>query len=243
MLEPKLLDRLAISFCLGSFFVPLFFGCATVANAENKSHSSREGLPLRRVGGGTRSDCNFASKDRLVALIPEHTVSKTTKANPKLYFYIPENTVGKQLEFVLRDKDDRQVYEITFTSNSQKSGIISVDLPTDQNVSLSLNERYHWYFSLLCDSNNRSQDIVLEGSIQRVELDAATNQKLESAAPLERANLYQKASIWQDAIDTLAELKFHSSETLASKKWQELLGSVGLADLAQKPLILERDRG
>ncbi len=236
MLERKQFDRLVALLCLSSLLSLIPLSWATVAVAQNKNQNNREGLPLRRVGGGTRSGCNFANSNQLVALIPERTIAKTTKANPKFYFYIPENTAGKQLEFVLRDKDDRQVYESTFTSNG-KSGIISIELPATKSNLLAANENYHWYLSLLCNSANRSQDMVLEGSIQRVDLDASLAQKLERATIIERVELYQSASIWYDAVATLAELKLSSPEIFTDSQWQALLESIGLVSLAQKPLI------
>jgi Domain of Unknown Function (DUF928) len=235
MLERKQFDRFVALLCLSSLLSSIALSWATVAVAENNNQNTREGLPLRRVGGGTRSGCTFAS-NQFTALIPERIIAKTTKTNPKFYFYIPENTAGKQLEFVLRDRLDRQVYETTFISNG-KSGIIGIELPATKSNLLAAEENYHWYFSLLCTPDNRSQDIVLEGSIERIELDASLAQKLARSTPMERVNLYQTANIWYDAISTLAELKLSSSETLINSEWQALLESVGLANLAQKPLI------
>jgi hypothetical protein len=236
MLEQKQFDRLVALLCLSSFCSLLSVSWSTVAAAGSQGQTTQQGLPLRRVGGGTRGGCELVSSDRMVALIPERTIGKTAKSNPKFYFYIPENTEGKQIEFVLRDKNDNLVYERTFTSNG-KSGIFSVELPADKISLLAANDNYHWYLSMLCNPTNRSQDIVLEGFIQRVELDGTTQQKLQQATPLERVNLYQTANLWYDAIDTLAELKLNSPKTITNSEWQNLLDSVGLADIAQKPLI------
>jgi hypothetical protein len=236
MLEQKQFDRLVALLCLSSLCSLLSVSWSNVAAAGNQSQNTQQGLPLRRVGGGTRSGCELASSDKLVALIPERTIGKTTKSHPKFYFYIPENTEGKQIEFVLRDKHDNLVYETIFASDG-KSGILSIELPASKISLLAANDDYHWYLSMLCNPANRSQDIVLEGFIQRVELDGTMQQKLQQATPLERVNLYQTANIWYDAIDTLAELKLNSPKTTTTTEWHNLLDSVGLADIAQKPLI------
>jgi hypothetical protein len=236
MLEPKKFSQIIAIFGFASVFslIPLWFTPPT--SAGGNSQKLPEGLPLRRVGGGTRSDCNLNTHNQLTALIPERTIAKTTSTNPKFYFYLPENTAGKQLEFVLRDQNDRQVYETTFTSNG-KSGVMAVELPASQQYLLESNANYHWYLSLLCNPANRSQDIVLEGSIQRVELDAALTQKLARSTSLDRVSLYQSANIWYDALSTLADLKASNTATPVAEKWMTLLESVGLKSIADKPLI------
>ncbi|MBE9166252.1 DUF928 domain-containing protein [Pleurocapsales cyanobacterium LEGE 06147] len=207
--------------------------------ADNDSTDSREGLPTYRRGGGSRGGC-LANRGQLVALIPENAVGKTTAALPKLFFYIPQDDLPQAvtLEFVLRDRQDKLVYESFFTTDG-KSGIVSVDLPeSSKSKELKTNEQYHWYLSMICDPQNRSRDVVVKGWIQRVEIEPAIEQKLARSNPLERASLYQKQDLWYDALSTLAEQKQAvDSQLRVTAKWTELLESVGLGDLAGAQFI------
>ncbi len=209
--------------------------------ADNDSSDSREGLPTYRRGGGSRGSC-LANRSELVALIPENAVGKTTTALPKLFFYIPQVNRSETitLEFVLRDRQDKLVYE-TFFNTDGKSGIVSVDLPeSGKSNELKINEQYHWYLSMICDPQNRSRDVVVEGWIRRVTLEPVIEEKLARAQPLERASIYQKQGIWYDALSTLAEQK-QAADPRLKAKWTELLASVGLGDLAGAKFI-EPDR-
>lgn len=207
--------------------------------ADNESAESREGLPTYRRGGGSRGSC-LANRSQLVALIPENAVGKTTATLPKLFFYIPQvnRSQAVALEFVLRDRQDKLVYQSFFTTDG-KSGIVSVDLPeSGESNELKTNEQYHWYLSMICDPQNRSRDVVVEGWIQRVELDPAIEQKLARSNPLERASIYRKHGLWYDALSTLAEQKQAVDPQFpVTAKWTELLESVGLGYLAGAQFI------
>ena len=50
-----------------------------------QSNTVKVGLPGRRVGGGTRGNCNFGQKN-LTALVPKNNLALTVAANPQLFF-------------------------------------------------------------------------------------------------------------------------------------------------------------
>jgi hypothetical protein len=206
--------------------------------ADNDRAESREGLPTYRRGGGSRGSC-LANRSQLVALIPENVVGKTTVASPKLFFYVPQANKSETvaLEFVLRDRQDKLVYE-TFFKTDGNSGIVTVELPeSDKSNELKTNEQYHWYLSMICDPQNRSRDVVVEGWIKRVALEPVIEEKLVRSNPLERASIYQKQGIWYDALSTLAEQKQAVPQHQVTAKWTELLSSVGLGGLAGAQFI------
>lgn len=224
--------NLAILFNLGLTFF------ASNIRANNDNANSREGLPTYRIGGGGRGSC-LANRSQLTALIPENAVGKTAAVSPKLLFYIPQANKSQTvtLEFVLRDRQDNLVYE-TFFKTDGKSGIVTVELPElDKSNELQTSDRYHWYLSMICDPQNRSRDVVVEGWIQRVTLDPVIEAKLARSNPLERATIYQQQGIWYDALSTLAEQKQTIPHERATAKWKELLTSVGLDELAKAPFI------
>lgn len=213
---------------------------STISAASQSSSTLRQGIPGRRLGGGTRTESVFPSGARsLVALAMPDSFVVTTEARPPLMFYVPEMTSGNRVEFVLRNSQDELIYEKTFSVN-REAGIVTVDLAADENApALSLNETYQWYFSIVPNEADRANDVVVYGGISRVEVaDWLAQQSVESgmreqlavAAPLQKARLlYQQANLWQDAAAILNELRQAEPENAAiAAEWNQLLASVGL---------------
>lgn len=204
---------------------------------ERSTNRSRGGLPVHRIGGGSRGNC-IANQGQLVAVVPEKSVGMTASTTPQLFFSIPETTQTHLLEFVVRNQQDELVYD-TILKTSDRAGIIAVELPPNlRQESLKANEDYHWYLSMICNQQKRSHDIVVEGLLRRVEIEPAISQKLQNASPIEQANLYQQQGIWHDALSVVAqEQKTSQYQGAAQAKWVELLHALGLGELANQPLI------
>ncbi len=210
---------------------------ANVDKKERRSVKRRGGLPVYRIGGGSRGNC-LANQDQLIALVPENSVSITASTTPQLFFYIPETSQSNLVEFVVRNQQDELVYE-TFLETGDRSGIITIELPESISQELQkTNEDYHWYLSMICNRQKRSHDIVVEGWLRRVEINPAIIPKLHNASPLEQASLYQQQGIWHDALSVIAqERKNPNYPDTTQAKWNELLNSIGLEELANQPLI------
>lgn len=195
-----------------------------------------EGAPKRTSGGGRRSgfaSCiqNDKEKPYLTALMPRRdNKSLTISKAPTLYFYVPRTkaTVG---EFILRDinNDQEDIYQITFKLPNQP-GIIKLQLP--QKVALKTGSTYKWFFSIICDSEERSSDEYTEGEIKRINISSSVNQAIQKATPLKQAQIYAKYDLWPETITNIDNLRSQSS-----KEWQELLKSVGLGVIAEEPII------
>ena len=213
-------------------------------NQDNRDSSGQEGLPARRVGGGSR---DLLSWDPLIALIPEEGPVKTEEAFPLLYFYLPQVKPSQEvkIEFVLYTeqewrqykKEAKPIYEKIF-STTDREGILSLKmLASDTFEGLSVGKNYHWFLSIISD-RDRARDQVVKGWIRRVEADPALNSQLVKATPLERVKLLQEAGLWHEAVHILAELKRSRPEDAEiADKWEQLLQSLTLEQLAQKPLI------
>ena len=209
------------------------------AQASNKV---RVGLPGRRVGGGTRGDCNGVGEKQLTALMPKNNLALTVAANPQLFFYLP--AIAKQtVEFVLRDEADNQVYEKTFKSTGT-NGIISINLlDSKHSKNLTVGKKYHWYLSVICNPQDRANDISVDGWIQRVEPSLSLTKKLEQAAPLQRLVMYEAANLWQDALTTLAQLRYYHPHSVSVKEqWTQLLRSVDLGNISKEPLKIRNSK-
>lgn len=204
--------------------------------AENNDES-RQGLPTRRVGGGSRSNSCVEGEFSLTSLVPENLRVMTTANFPTFFVYLPAVNESKSLEFVLRDSNDQLVYD-TVLPTTGKAGVISFSLPSQEATPLALNQDYHWYFSLICEPQNRAKDIVIEGLIRRIEPEPTFVRQLNELDPLEQVDLYQRANLWYEALSILARLRDSPDHTLAATtKWAELLEAVALSDIAQEPII------
>ena len=190
------------------------------------------GAPSSTVGAGTRgASCIQEGRGKvpLKALMPTRNNFGTTVApNPTFFVYVPKTT-AQSAEFVVVDDKKDEVY-LTSLDVSGTPGVVKLSLPPT--VSLEIGKNYMWQFSLICDTIDRSQDKLVRGFIQRVELSPDMNAKLKQAAPLEQAKLYAKDRIWYETVTILADLR--SSKPA---EWEELLKSVGLEDIAKQPFV------
>jgi hypothetical protein len=167
----------------------------------------------------------------------------TTQASPTLFWYIPSLS-ATSAEFVLLDENDNEVYltNIQLTGNE---GIISLAIPPvmdeaqGKEVSrLDLGKDYHWYFSLICDVSDRSQDIFVEGWIQRTQLNATMSNRLATTPERDRPTFYAEIGIWYDALAMLAAMRqTQPDDTTLLANWNTLLDSVDLSNIASQPLI------
>lgn len=192
------------------------------------------GLPgQRQDGGGVRSAYNNAclADGQLTALIPPTNIGLTISEKPMLYWYVPSNG-PIEVEFVLREASgqlvEQQILELTETP-----GIVSLS----PSKPLEVGKDYHWFFSLICNPNERAGDRFVGGWIRRVEKSAALESKLVAAKDeSERISIYAQESLWFDTLASLAELlRQNPNDSILVDKWEELLQTVELANLAKKP--------
>lgn len=178
----------------------------------------------RTSGGGTRGP----KRSDLIALMPgDDNAGTTIASNPKFFVYVPEYEEENSAEFEIIDQSGKSVY-LTNLDISETSGIVQLTLPT--NVNLTKNQEYIWRFTIILDPWDRSGDKFVEGTIKRVEVSSDLENSLKNATPLEQAEIYANAKIWNEAIATLADLRNSNP-----KEWEELLTSVGLEDIASEP--------
>lgn len=224
---------------------------ASTVSAADKTESDRpvlrQGLPGRRMGGGTRNPAMAAYNDQtpLAALIPETVLSVTTAARPTLLFHLPIVGNTQTVEFVLYNSEDELLFQ-TQQSVSGQPGIVSVDLSAEPELSpLLVNEPYQWFFSIVAE--DRAHDISVDGWIQRVALDEWLQQQaiapdvlnnLAAATPLEQVRLLsQEANLWTDAAVVLHELRQRDpNNPNVMMAWDELLNAEGLSELSEEPV-------
>lgn len=224
----------------------LFLSFANSATAEQKTEKAKTvnsdlGLPTHRRDGGSRESresCVANTENQnLMALIPEKTIGINASATPKLFFYVPEVKNQGTLEFVLRNEQDELMYEAFLVTEGD--GIMSVEIPGDVSSNLlKTDQNYHWYLSMICDRQQRSRDIVVEGWMRQESIDLATQEQLNIASSAEQAEVYNEQGFWYDALSVLAENQDSPREQpIVRQKWSEMLKSVGLEELASESFV------
>lgn len=213
------------------------------------------GAPSDRTGAGTRGDCPVVNK-RLTALVPlvqttvnqkqgtastpstQYVLGLTTAERPTFWFYVPYVPKNiNSVKFVLLDEKDNLVTKepIPITL-SNTPGVISVSFPSTEKP-LLIGQYYHWYFLIDCNPQSLSDDIAVEGLVQRIALKDDFRRRLQTATPRQRVALYAQAGIWQDAVTTLGELRRAKLQDAALvADWKDLLESVGLENIATEAI-------
>ncbi len=192
--------------------------------------NNERGAPEATAGGGSRGNsCIETGEIPLTPLMPTRTnVGTTTTTNPVLYWYVPQNT-AESGEFVVKDALGNDVYFASFQL-PPTAGIVKLKIP--ENASLKTDRDYLWTLSLVCDPQNRLQDLSVEGVLQPTEIDSSLKLQLAEKTPLEQAQFYAQQEIWHDTLDIMAQL---STENPA--EWEELLRSIDLEKIAKKPIL------
>lgn len=221
-----------------------------------KMQGANRGAPGQREAAGTRAGRCPAGDSALTALVPatqetlaqgkgrtsaltppESVLGLTIAEYPTFWFYVPYSPDAlHSAEFVLLDDKDNYVYKTTLTL-SQTPGVVSFRLPSTAEA-LEIGKSYRWYFLIPCDPQNLSRSVFVNGWVQRVAPSPALMSQLETATPRECVALYAAAGIWHEAQTILAELRRTEPEDAAiAADWSNLLQSIGLEELAQKPIV------
>ena len=198
------------------------------------------GTPLSTVGAGARSESGVCVREGttpLTAITPSDTVALTTAENTEVFVYIPE-TQAETMRLVVKDDLDNEVLRKSIPTPNN-AGIIRFNLAQlGLTQSLALNKSYRWSFTLMCLPQDRSDDIVVGGWIKRTTLSPGLVKQLSNVTPQQRPSLYAENGIWNEAVISLVELRRSRPQdpTLATY-WKELLKSVGLENVAEKPFV------
>lgn len=195
------------------------------------------GAPGGTIIGGVRGwsgECGSTP----VALLPKETnLGLTTAAKPTVFMYVPPNSPTSG-EFVLIDESKNRLYQTTI-SLSNTPGVISVPIPAQVASSLQADKNYQWWFLMECSADGRFGQIAYsQGWIVRSNPSATLSDRLKTAKPDERAAIYAEAGYWYDTLATLAELRrLNPNDANLTREWSDLLESVGLSSIADKPLV------
>ena len=199
----------------------------------------------RRTGGFARGaivegTCNDQPM-KAIALLPQNNraslqqneieVEKTVSLNPTFLVYLSE-TQSRQAEFVvLNEAGDQVVYsqDIPLTGDA---GMLSLSVPksSDPNQSLQVGQKYHWSFTVRCDTSADAQgDLQVDGWVEVVSKEGALA-GVDNMSEEQRLQVYAENNIWTDLVSSLAQLH-ETNPTAWEEDWKSVLESVGLADV------------
>ncbi len=196
------------------------------------------GKPGRTQPAGSRGstgcyDGTLAPK----GLLPKSNNGLTVNQTPTLFFYIPATT-AKTAEFILSDPAGQSVYQLT-VQMSGKPGFFTLQLPAqaaNNSPLLTTGKPYGWSLALICNSDDREEDVVVRGRLQRVE-PSATLAQGKPGVSRDRLRAYGQAGIWHDWLSTLVSLRQSTpTDAALNKTWLTMLESMGLQDAAQLPI-------
>ena len=190
----------------------------------------------RRSGGAGREDCPAVDKP-LTALVPENNLGLTVTESPTFWFFVPQlPESARSGEFVLQDEKHNDVYRTRFKL-PEKSGIVSIRLPSNLQSSLKKDQMYRWHFQMYCQQQTPSEYFWVEGWVKQVAINPTLENQLKAAKSQDYI-AYAENGIWYDALTKLAELRLSDPQNATlSENWAALLKSVGLEELAKEPLL------
>jgi hypothetical protein len=205
---------------------------------KNSFRPPRTGVPVNTIGGAKRGPVCLDKESELepIPLVPVASQMGETAADyPTFFWYMPP-TSAQEVEFVLKDENDQQVYKVEYAlaksgkDQVSEPGLMSLTLPAFANLSpLEMGKEYRWEVALICEIDDRSRDVVRGASIKRVAPDPALALRIQQATPQERVALYKDAQLWHEAVSSLVELqRTRPDDANLPVAWDRLLSSAGL---------------
>ena len=188
-----------------------------MAVQANDDEPVRQGLPGRRISGASRLPTSACAQTTtpLVAIVPETNLGATAVPKPTLWLSVPEVTSAKQLDFYLFNTKEEIVYQ-TSVIVEPTADIVGVDLSAmDSAPSLEVNQRYRWAASMVCNPENHSENLAVEGWVDRVE-----------------ATSLESNQLWYDQLRVVIEqLQHNPNNQDVSRQWHTLIASARLEQI------------
>jgi Domain of Unknown Function (DUF928) len=192
--------------------------------------------PQRTEGSGTRStdgvSCSGKSEKLFVAaLSPTTHIGQTSSARPTLYAYFSGT---QSLEIRLREiGQPKRIW--TQIIQPKQPGLQAIAYPTNQ-PELTPGKNYEWSAAIIC--NAEKFEILLSpfAGITRIEEPTNLQEQLTKArTTTDRAQVYAEASLWYEALDTLATAKaLNPKDSAVQTELINLLEQAGLKKTADR---------
>ncbi len=210
--------------------------CALVDNGQ-KENSVRALIPALRnvqVNNQEKQETKTGSDTEVGGL--------TVEARPTFWFYIPyvstpetsrDRIDQRVAQFVLLDDADRPVWNELMTIELLNQPRL-VEYPLS--YELETDKLYHWYFSVICDSEKLSRNPVVQGWVQRVESTPELETALREASALQQYTTYADHGIWFETINSLVKI-YREFPNINEEAWISLLTELQIPDVNQLYLL------
>ena len=197
------------------------------------------GAPQQAAGGASRANtygtiASATGLQSMLALMPESFYGTTLEARPTILVYVPASYAQEGV-FSLKDEAKNLVYQMTVPVSSE-GGVMAVTLP-ESAPALEVGQNYQWFFALKLDGALTPASPFVDGWVQRVAPSREQSLAFAQTDPITRIAALGAQGIWYDTAAELAALQADQSDDLIAGHWQELLESVGLADVAAAPMV------
>lgn len=193
------------------------------------------GAPGNRESGANRSGACALGEQGLVALMPENNLAQTATAHPAVYAYFPSSR-AQFAEFALYEEGSDELVYGTLFNVTGNPGLVEIEVPDNATVApLRAGQRYYWYLSLICDVQDRSSDMTVQGSLERVS-GGNIDRQLQGVSVGQQPFVYAEASLWPETLTSVVKSS-ESDRAAAEQNLKDLLQSVGLTQLANEPLL------
>ena len=193
--------------------------------------------------GGTRGEpkinqiCNFSNQS-LVYLLDSGIRDFTIVAHPIFWFYSP-HTAGQidRVEFTLAEVATTNTIYRTKVNLRERSGIIGLALPQEQQYALKTNKDYSWSLQVHCSQQDSKPDLVLQGWLRRLPITSQLQKDL-AAFPARHYSVYLKNNILYDALTNLVQLRQQKpDDPQIISAWSQLLKDLGREELISQPIL------
>ncbi len=212
---------------------------AAFAGSTIKYQPPGRSTPQRTEGSGTRStegvSCSGKSEKLFVAaLSPTTHIGQTSSARPTLYAYFSGT---QSLEIRLREiGQPKRIW--TQIIQPKQPGLQAIAYPTNK-PELTTGKSYEWSAAIICNAEKFETLPSPFAGITRIEEPTNLQEQLTKArTTTDRAQVYAEASLWYEALDTLATAKaLNPKDTAVQTELINLLEQAGLKKTADRERI------
>ena len=175
-----------------------------------------------------------AGETSMLAVMPDSFFGTTVEARPTVMVYVPASNASEAV-FSIKDEVKDSVYEMTVSIPSF-GGIVAVELPPEA-PELTIDQNYQWYLALKIDGALKPASPFVDGWVKRV--NPTGRMFADNSSAIAQIEALGSSGIWYDTAAKLASLRVAENDETISKHWYELLESVGLAEIAAAPIVMQ----
>lgn len=209
--------------------------------------------------------CSEAGTEQITALVPATrpeevarmltdstvddyaAVDYTLSRHPIIFAYVSGLEPGTEIQFTLQEEWEpfEELHNVRFTVDGS-SGIIGVRVPED--VTLEPDTLYRWYMAIDCNADDPAENPIIGSVIQRPSNAAWLSRdnvdmsilmtELNQAEDTDKPAIYAEMGIWQDALSSLAKLRYDNpNNTDIHEDWVTLMEEADMPQFINVPIL------